>query len=120
MMAPTVATRSDGAVLALGSGGSARIRSALAQTISHLIDREMRLEDAVAAPRVHAERYPEADFEDRIGEEARGRLLCAFPEARGWATDSMFFGGVHAARREAKGAAEAAADHRRDGWMIIG
>ena len=119
MMAPTIATHSNGAVLALGSGGSARIRSALAQTLSHLIDREMRLEDAVAAPRVHTERFPDADFEDRIGEEARARLLRAFPEARGWAADSMFFGGIHAARREAKGAMEAAADHRRDGAAII-
>ncbi len=118
MMAPTIATRENGAVLVLGSGGSARIRSALAQTLAHLIDREMRLEDAVAAPRLHTERWPEADFEDRIGEEARVRLLRAFPEARGWAADSMFFGGVHAARREAKGAVEAAADHRRDGWAI--
>lgn len=118
MMAPTIVTRSDGSVLVLGSGGSARIRSALALTLSRLIDREMRLEDSVAAPRVHAERWPEADFEDRVGEEARARLLSAFPEARGWAADSMFFGGVHAARREAKGAVEAAADHRRDGWAI--
>lgn len=120
MMAPTVATRPDGAVIALGSGGSARIRSAMAQVLRLALDRGMRLEDAISAPRLHAERWPEADFEDRLREEERAALLSAFPEARPWAADSMFFGGVHAVRREARGGVEAAADARRDGAAITG
>lgn len=32
----------------------------------------------------------------------------------------MFFGGVHAAARDAKGAVEAAGDERRDGAAITG
>ena len=49
----------------------------------------------------------------------RGALLDAYPQARAWQNDSMFFGGVHAVRRNAKGAAEAMGDPRRDGTALI-
>lgn len=119
MMAPMAVTWPDGRFAMLGSGGSNRIRTALAQVAAHLTDRGMRPEEAVAAPRVHVEAWPEADFEDRLREDEREALIAAFPEARGWAESSMFFGGVHVAMREAKGAVSAAADERRDGVAVI-
>lgn len=119
MMAPMAVTWPDGRFAMLGSGGSNRIRTALAQVAAHLTDRGMRPEEAVAAPRVHVEAWPEADFEDRLREDEREALIAAFPEARGWAESSMFFGGVRVAMREAKGAVSAAADERRDGVAVI-
>lgn len=120
MMAPMALDRPDGGFVMLGSGGSNRIRTALAQVAAHVLDRGMRLEDAIAAPRIHVETWPEADFEDRFREDERAALMEAFPEARGWAEDSMFFGGVHGAARDAKGGVEAAGDHRREGAAARG
>lgn len=120
MMAPLVAQTANGGFTIMGSGGSSRIRSALTQVAAHVLDRGVRLEDAIAAPRLHVEAWPEADFEDRLREDERAALIAAFPEARPWAQDSMFFGGVHAAARNAKGGLEAAGDQRRDGFAIIG
>jgi gamma-glutamyltranspeptidase/glutathione hydrolase len=120
MMAPTCVTWPDGSTAMLGSGGSNRIRSALAQVLARLAD-GARLDDAIHAPRLHSEGAPASvDFEDRIPEGDRVALLSAFPEARGWAADSMFFGGVHAVRRAAGGAVEAAGDPRRAGVAISG
>lgn len=122
MMAPMAIDWPDGRAAMLGSGGSNRIRTALAQVVAHVVDGGRRLEDAVAAPRVHVEgvKEPMAEFEDRLREDARDALLGAFPEARPWADDSMFFGGVHGVLRDARGGVEAGADHRRDGAVVIG
>ncbi|MEO1688828.1 MAG: gamma-glutamyltransferase, partial [Pseudomonadota bacterium] len=114
MMAPTLADRRDGSVAALGSGGSNRIRSAMASVLARLAD-GAPLDLAVAAPRVHAEgRAPQVDFEDDLPEGEREALLAAFPEARPWAPGNLYFGGVHAVRRDPSGAVDAAADARRD------
>ncbi|MGG7567388.1 gamma-glutamyltransferase [Rhodovulum sp. DZ06] len=130
MMAPAVISGDDGSVCAIGSGGSNRIRTAMTQVIARVLDGGARLEDAVAAPRIHAEaQVPDrerdipdlaVDFEDRIPEGAREALLAAYPQARAWPEDSMFFGGVHAVRRSARGDVEAAGDHRRDGRALVG
>ena len=56
MMAPTIILEPDGAVTALGTGGSNRIRSAILQVAVNLLDHGMSLEDAVEAPRLHVER----------------------------------------------------------------
>ena len=47
MMAPTVILQPDGTVIALGSGGSNRIRTAILQVAVNLLDRGMSLEEAV-------------------------------------------------------------------------
>ena len=130
MMAPAIAAWPDGTICALGSGGSNRIRTALAQVLTHVIDRGARLEDAILAPRIHVEGQqadrerdiPDmaVDFEDRFPEGEREALRAAFPQARPWAEDSMFFGGVHAVRRTARGAVEAMGDPRRDGRALMG
>jgi gamma-glutamyltranspeptidase / glutathione hydrolase len=53
MMSPTMLIRDDRIELALGSGGSKRIRSAIVQVISNLIDFGMEIGPAVKAPRLH-------------------------------------------------------------------
>jgi len=120
MMAPTAIEWPDGGLVMLGSGGSNRIRTAIAQVAARIIDQGDRLEDAVAAPRVHVEgESPKVDFEDRLSESDRADLCTAYPEAQAWAADSMFFGGVHAVRRDAKGGFEAAGDARRAGAALL-
>lgn len=121
MMAPMAIEWPDGGLIMLGSGGSNRIRTALAQVAARVIDGGERLEDAVAAPRVHVEgANPKVDFEDRLPEGDRVALLAAYPEAQAWGADSMFFGGVHAVKFDAKGGFEAAGDARRAGVTLLG
>jgi gamma-glutamyltranspeptidase/glutathione hydrolase len=104
----------------LGSGGSNRIRTALAQVLSKLIDTGARLDDAIEAPRLHVDAGdPVAvDFEDLMGEGPHAALKAAFPQANAWPERSMFFGGVHAVRRDGGGSLDAAGDPRRAGVAI--
>jgi gamma-glutamyltranspeptidase/glutathione hydrolase len=122
MMAPTVADWPDGRTVALGSGGSNRIRSAIGQVLLRVIDDRAPLHAAVEAPRLHVEggKEPTLDFEDRFPERDREALLADWPEATVWPEDSMFFGGVHAVARDARGGTDAAADPRRGGAAIVG
>jgi len=123
MTAPLAASWADGGLAMLGSGGSNRIRTALAQVLVNLLDRSMTLADAVEAPRLHVEpgRPPAVDFElPGLAEEDRAAILSAFPAARGWAERSMFYGGVHAVIRDGRGNLSAAGDPRRDGVGITG
>ena len=119
MMCP-MALRGGGDLTMLGSGGSNRIRSALAQVALGLIDRNEALEQAIIAPRLHIEAGTAhiLDFEDTGSGERRENLLAAFPQANAWPQPKMYFGGVHAARRTAKGAFEAAGDPRRSGNVL--
>ncbi len=121
MMAPTAVSWPDGGLAMLGTGGSNRIRTALTHVLANLLDREMPLSEAVEAPRLHVEpgRPPAVDFElPDLAEEDREAILAAFPEARGWAERSMFYGGVHAVTRDGRGNLRAAGDPRRDGVGI--
>lgn len=115
MMAPTIIRESDGALTALGSGGSNRIRTAVLQVACNLLDRGMTLDEAVAAPRLHIEKCGKLSFEDQMVPEARAALLSAFPDAHPWPEPNMFFGGVHSARRARDGTFTGAGDARRAG-----
>jgi gamma-glutamyltranspeptidase/glutathione hydrolase len=122
MMTPMAVDGPDGGRAMLGSGGSNRIRTALAQVLVNLLDRGMGLAEAVEAPRLHVESSPPVvDFElPDLPDGDRAAILSAFPEARGWAERSMFYGGVHAAMRDGRGNLSAAGDPRRAGVGITG
>ncbi len=55
MMTPAIVLDDTGAVTALGSGGSNRIRTAVLQALLNLLAFGMPLEEAIAAPRLHVE-----------------------------------------------------------------
>lgn len=113
MMCP-MAIREGDTLTMLGSGGSNRIRSALAQVTLALTDRNARLQDAIDAPRLHVEGDRlDAELEG-LAEEDRLALQRDWPEATFWPEISMFFGGVHATRQSPRNA-EAAGDPRRAG-----
>jgi gamma-glutamyltranspeptidase/glutathione hydrolase len=116
MMAPTVVLCDERPELVIGSGGSNRIRSALLQTIVNVVDREMEIEQAVYAPRLHFENnivYTEPDI-DITALEGSGLAIARFRER------NLFFGGVHGVRRDRQtGALRGGGDPRRGGVTIV-
>lgn len=119
MMAPTIIKGANGSVTALGSGGSNRIRTAVLQVISHLIDHGQTLKEAVNAPRIHLEKCGTMSFEDYFSEPDRAALLEAFEGAELWPEQNLFFGGVHSAQRLSDGSFEGAGDPRRHGASLV-
>ena len=115
MMAPTLLQGPDGAVWALGSGGSNRIRSAVFEVVARLIEGRTALDEAVHAPRLHLETDGALDFEDDFPDEERNAIVAYSSEAKPWPERNMFFGGVHVACWGPNGHLEAAADPRRGG-----
>jgi gamma-glutamyltranspeptidase/glutathione hydrolase len=113
MMCPTVVLGDEGPRLALGTGGSKRIRTALFQVLTHVLDLGLPLADAIRAPRVHWD-GESVQAEPGYDDAAYARLAEALPVNR-WAVGDMYFGGVHAV--EPSG--DAAADARREGHAMV-
>lgn len=115
MMAPTVVLRDGEIVLALGSAGSNRIRSAILQTVVRAVEQGFPVAAAVEAPRLHFEEgvvqaEPGIDPEALARIEARG-----VPVAR-WPAVNLFFGGVQAVARDpSSGKLSGGGDPRRGG-----
>ena len=118
MMTPTIANLPDGSQIALGSGGSNRIRSAILQVLINLLDFGMGLEEAVEAPRLHLEN-DHLNIENGFSAAALAALEAAWPGVEQWPGTNLFFGGVHAVERLASGEFLAAGDHRRGGAVAI-
>ncbi|TXH54390.1 MAG: hypothetical protein E6Q93_17905 [Burkholderiaceae bacterium] len=118
MSAPTVLRAPDGTVTALGSGGSARIRTAVSTVAALLRDRGLSLADAVAAPRAHQEDSGLVQAEVGIGPSDLALLQARF-EVNLWDVTDFYFGGVNAVQRLPDGSVIAAADHRRNGCVAI-
>ncbi|QXC61486.1 gamma-glutamyltransferase family protein [Aquihabitans sp. G128] len=96
MMSPTFVLGADDAsvALALGSGGSKRIRSALLQVLVATIDHRRELRDAVESPRLHWDAdhlEVEPGFAPGVAE-----ALAELARTNEWPGPSMYFGGVHA------------------------
>jgi gamma-glutamyltranspeptidase/glutathione hydrolase len=109
MMAPSLLLAGDRVRLALGSGGSKRIRTALLQVISHTVDFGMSPRQAVEAPRLHWDGQC-VQIEPGFAEATLAALTERWPFNR-WAIQDMYFGGVHAAAPDGAGAG----DPRRGG-----
>ena len=94
MMSPTLILRDDGQEIALGSGGSNRIRTAILQVIINLLDYDMSPADAVNCPRIHYEKgllNIEGGFEHKEVTD----LVSYFPDHKIWQGRNLFFGGTH-------------------------
>ena len=118
MMAPTLVLKAGRVKIALGSGGSNRIRTAILQVISNMVDFQLPIEEAVAAPRIHWERETfnlEPGF-DRQAIEA----IADWPvkDWLWWRQPNMFFGGVHGVMVNADGTITGAGDFRRGGYDL--
>ena len=118
MMTPTIASLADGSQIALGSGGSNRIRSAILQVLANVLEFDMGLEQAVNAPRLHLEGR-ELNMESGFSNAALEVLETEWPGVKQWPGSNLFFGGVHAVERLANGDFRAAGDPRRGGAVAF-
>lgn len=137
MMAPSVLVGGDSRTVALGSGGSNRLRNAILAVISHLLEHDATPDAAVLAPRVHLEalrsgpvdasgRWPRQIAFERLGPggsalgaDSVDALVGAYPERPViFDEPNMFFGGVHLAVRH-RLAFDGAGDPRRGGSVRI-
>jgi len=120
-MAPTVGRRAaDGAVLAIGTPGSDRIPTALAQVLALHLSGRLDLAPAVAHPRVHVRIRATTDPPVRVDHEADLQL----PDGLDAPTlvmpaNSMYFGGVGVAQWSPAGGLAAAGDPRRTGVVAV-
>jgi gamma-glutamyltranspeptidase/glutathione hydrolase len=109
MMSPLVAFDGDGLVLAAGAAGGTRLRSALVQVLSSILDEGVGPEAAVSRPRLHPAAglvHLEPGFDD----EVQPALERAGFDVRAWAAPHHYFGGVSVVTRSG-----AAGDPRRSG-----
>ena len=113
MMAPSLVLRGGEPVVALGSAGSNRLRSAILQTVVSLIDGGLGVAEAVRRPRVHPE-GDGVDVEGGVPEAAVAALAADGHSLRRWGELNLFFGGVGVAGRGPDGLS-AAGDPRRGG-----
>lgn len=118
MMAPTLVASDDGSLLALGTGGSERIRSALTQVLLRRVDLGENLASAIGAPRLHASEDL-IDIEPGFPAELMARMAKGHSPVREWPSADLYFGGVHAVSRDPDGRVTAAADLRRGGAVAV-
>jgi gamma-glutamyltranspeptidase / glutathione hydrolase len=112
MMAPTVALDDEGLVLAAGAAGGTRLRPALAQVLSGILDEGLAPQDAVDRPRLHSTGdlvHLEPGFE----EAAVTALVEHGYALKRWDALHHYFGGVSLVGRYG-----AAADPRRSGASL--
>jgi len=112
MMAPTLALDEDGLVLAVGSAGGTRLRTALAVVIAGILDERLTPQVAVDRPRFHPAGET-VNAEAGVDEDALSVLEQSGRIVRRWPGRHHYFGGVSAIGRGG-----AAADPRRSGLAI--
>jgi gamma-glutamyltranspeptidase len=103
--------------LVAGSGGSNRLRTAIAQFLSNVLDWRLPVREAVERPRLHFEN-------DAVQLEGGYDPACAdLLRARGydvnlWSERSLYFGGTHVVMRTPDGL-RGAGDPRRGGAVAL-
>lgn len=114
MMAPAIVLQNGMTRLVVGSGGSIRIRSAILQTLSNVLDYGLPLAEAVNQARVHLEN---GVLQCEAGYDATAvtQLESMGYSVNRWPHRSIYFGGAHSVARLADGRLEAAGDNRRGG-----
>jgi len=118
--APTIVMRetetSAAPLIALGAAGSRRITSSLLQVISHVVDRGLPIDEAVAAPRLHGLLSGRVWIEEPIASlKFAARLQQRFKEVICKKPLSFEMGCVQGLEWGRDGRILAAADPRRDG-----
>lgn len=111
MMSPSILLKNGRPVVALGSGGSKRIRTAILQVLINIIDFGMDIERAILSPRIHWDGEI-LQMEPGYPAHSVAALRSVMP-VNVWNEPNMYFGGVHAVTAE-----RGAADPRRGGgWL---
>ena len=127
MMAPTIAFSSvPGAaradfLVALGSAGSERLRSAIVQILVNMLDLKFPAQEAVDRPRLHHQRGT-IQAEGGTPAEVARALEAAGYDVNRWSVTDLFFGGAQVAVRGALDGEvlfDGGGDHRRGGAAIV-
>ena len=122
-MAPTIARKADGTMLAIGSPGASRITTAIAQVLFNIVHLGLELEAAIAHPRLHFEwvdGVPAIAYEAGLPINSLGKTHLDGFLLRPFVRQSMYFGGVQAALLCPDGHSKAVADPRRGGGTAQG
>lgn len=113
MMSPSMLLKDDNVKLVIGSGGSKRIRTAISQVLSQVVDFGRGLQQSVDAPRLYWDGeclQMEPDFPimspDHLPKSVPFNI---------WAKQDVYFGGVHAVIPGMEGAG----DKRRGGNVVV-
>jgi gamma-glutamyltranspeptidase/glutathione hydrolase len=109
MTAPSVAVDERGLALAIGAAGGSRLRTALIQVASGILDERLAPAEAIGRPRFHPA-GPVVNAEPGVNEEALAELDASGRQVRRWDSLHHYFGGVSAIGRGGP-----AGDPRRSG-----
>jgi gamma-glutamyltranspeptidase / glutathione hydrolase len=93
MMAPSIALGDAGPVLAIGSAGGTRLRTALVGVAAGILDEGLDPVEAVVRPRFHRA-GDTVNAEPGVDEEALARLEREGVQVRRWPAQHHYFGGV--------------------------
>jgi gamma-glutamyltranspeptidase / glutathione hydrolase len=118
MMAPSVVLADGHPCIVVGSAGSIRLRAAILQIIVNIVGHGMRVEDAIAAPRIHLE-GDELNVEGGIDPDVADELNERGYDVVRWSDRNLYFGGASAVAWNEEGDLEAAGDPRRGGAGIV-
>lgn len=119
MMSPTIILGKHDEIVALGSGGSNRIRTAILQVLMNLLVFKMPLPSAIQAPRIHFEEGV-LNIEKGYSSSLLQKLHADYDDQtwKAWEELNLFFGGVHAVQRLA-GDYTGVGDPRRGGQSVV-
>jgi gamma-glutamyltranspeptidase/glutathione hydrolase len=117
MMMPSVVRSADGTAVAVGSGGSERIPSALARVLTGVLDLGWTLEEVIPAPRLHWDGAV-LQVEPGVPGPVLDRLRRVW-RLHEWNALDLYFGGAHAVARRPDGSVEAVGDPRRGGSAVV-
>ena len=113
MMSPSLLVKDGAPKLVLGSGGSKRIRTAVSQVLSQVVDFKRSLQEAVCAPRLYWDGET-VQVEPGFSEQAVRELRELVP-VNVWDCQDVYFGGVHAVEPGVLGVG----DSRRGGAVEV-
>jgi len=113
MTAPSIAIDEHGPALAIGAAGGTRLRSALVQASSGILDERLAPAEAIERPRLHPAGAV-LNAEPGVDEKALDGLETNGWQVRRWSSLHHYFGGVSAIGREG-----AAGDPRRSGEGLL-
>jgi len=117
MCCPSIIELGDGRVVALGSGGSSRIPTAVLHGAIYMIDHGWSVSQAVRGPRTHVEDGKLHVESDGRTDATMQRLTAESPKFIRFDGPNMFFGGLHAVSVGSDGFA-GHGDARRSGAFV--
>lgn len=113
MMSPSMLLKGDDVKLVIGSGGSKRIRTAISQVLSQVVDFGRGLQQSVDAPRLYWDGEC-LQMEPNFPIMSSDDLPSSVP-VNIWEKQDVYFGGVHAVIPGIEGAG----DKRRGGNVVV-